>query len=396
MCSSPVDLDGLTDAELSDRVLSLDRERSRIEADQLAAVAAFDARQIHAADGVTCAASWLASRTDMSRPQASALVKHGRLLRSHDASSEAIGALGTTKLRTILAAVNERTRDAFDRDEPWILDAIKPLTVDQPRLFVAAWVQTVDQQGVDPKPARHSELRLRLTFEGWWDLQGRLDPELGAAVAAAIRAHAERLHRQQGEIAEGHRHTPAELNALALGEIVPRGLDPDLEATRVPPTALIVIDLADLHSDDGTATVIGGGPVTAETARRMTCDANIARIITHGPSTILDKGRTTRTVTPDQRHALTVRDRGCVFPGCDRPPGWCHAHHHPLVDTPQRPHRPRQPGPALLPPPPPRPRRPLRAATHQRGAHRHPTQRHPHQPDPAPAGSLRSWADRPS
>ena len=22
-----------------------------------------------------------------------------------------------------------------------------------------------------------------------------------------------------------------------------------------------------------------------------------------------------------------MRDGGCVFPGCDRPPGWCDAHH---------------------------------------------------------------------
>lgn len=24
---------------------------------------------------------------------------------------------------------------------------------------------------------------------------------------------------------------------------------------------------------------------------------------------------------------LAIRDRGCVFPGCDRPPGWCDGHH---------------------------------------------------------------------
>ena len=36
---------------------------------------------------------------------------------------------------------------------------------------------------------------------------------------------------------------------------------------------------------------------------------------------------TRRTVSTTQRRALTLRDRGCVFPGCDRPPGWCEGHH---------------------------------------------------------------------
>jgi hypothetical protein len=45
------------------------------------------------------------------------------------------------------------------------------------------------------------------------------------------------------------------------------------------------------------------------------------------PSQPLEVGRATRVVSPAQRSALAVRDRGCVFPDCDRPLAWCDAHH---------------------------------------------------------------------
>jgi len=45
------------------------------------------------------------------------------------------------------------------------------------------------------------------------------------------------------------------------------------------------------------------------------------------PTQPLEVGRTSRVVQPAQRNALAVRDGGCVFPNCDRPPAWCEAHH---------------------------------------------------------------------
>jgi hypothetical protein len=41
----------------------------------------------------------------------------------------------------------------------------------------------------------------------------------------------------------------------------------------------------------------------------------------------LDLGRASRLVTPRLFLALCLRDRGCTFPGCSRPPSWCDAHH---------------------------------------------------------------------
>ncbi len=61
----------------------------------------------------------------------------------------------------------------------------------------------------------------------------------------------------------------------------------------------------------------GGIHVSAETSRRLACDAATVTMH-HGPAgEILDVGRRTRTISPALRRALVARDRQCRFPGCD-------------------------------------------------------------------------------
>jgi hypothetical protein len=67
--------------------------------------------------------------------------------------------------------------------------------------------------------------------------------------------------------------------------------------------------------------------VPIEAARQMSCDASIVRVVTAGSSEPLDLGRRTPVISAAQRRAVVVRDRHCRFPGCDRPPEWCDAHH---------------------------------------------------------------------
>ena len=60
----------------------------------------------------------------------------------------------------------------------------------------------------------------------------------------------------------------------------------------------------------------GGIHVSAETARRLACDAATVTM-RHGPAgEVLDVGRRTRTISPALRRALAARDGHCRFPGC--------------------------------------------------------------------------------
>ena len=60
----------------------------------------------------------------------------------------------------------------------------------------------------------------------------------------------------------------------------------------------------------------GGIHVSAETARRIACDAATVTMHHGSGGEILDVGRRTRTISPALRRALAARDRQCRFPGC--------------------------------------------------------------------------------
>ena len=69
------------------------------------------------------------------------------------------------------------------------------------------------------------------------------------------------------------------------------------------------------------------GTIPLVTAQRLACDCAVGRVVMNGESEILDLGRRLRLVSPAIRRAVERRDRGCVWPGCDRPTRWCDAHH---------------------------------------------------------------------
>lgn len=91
---------------------------------------------------------------------------------------------------------------------------------------------------------------------------------------------------------------------------------------------LVTVDLPALTgSGPGRCELQDAGAISPEQARRIACDAGVSRVVTAGPSQVLDLGRRTAVVPAALRRALVVRDGGCAFPGCGRPPGWCDAHH---------------------------------------------------------------------
>jgi hypothetical protein len=68
-------------------------------------------------------------------------------------------------------------------------------------------------------------------------------------------------------------------------------------------------------------------PVSSRTVERLACDASVTRIVLDSKSAVIDVGRARRTISGPGRKALNVRDRGCTWPGCERPASWTSGHH---------------------------------------------------------------------
>ena len=263
--------------------------------------------------------------------EARALIKTTRTLRSLPATAEAVanGSLPLAKAALITRVANARTQAALVNDEERLLALAQSHTVDETAVLLARWKADADQDGPAPEPQR-PRLHLSRSFEGRFSLDGELDAEDGTIVTTELDRLAERIYR--GEAApDGRVVSASERKAAALVEMARRSLAN--EPTAPPqPLVMVLVDLETLaaktgHGNEQGAEIVGGGPIGAESARRLACDAEVARILTNSEGAILDLGRSTRVPNRDMRRALVLRDKGCVIPGCDQPHHWCQAHH---------------------------------------------------------------------
>ncbi len=97
------------------------------------------------------------------------------------------------------------------------------------------------------------------------------------------------------------------------------------ETPSAPDTELVV-HVEHSSATTLTATLEDGSPVSAETFRRLACDAGVVTASLDAESTVLDVGRRTRSIPPAIRRALWIRDKGCRFPGCTAT-RFLHGHH---------------------------------------------------------------------
>ncbi len=315
--------------EIEGDLEEIERASRALEAERLRRIAELDARSAFARDGYLSMSAWLVHRLRIGWSTASQQVRVARAFRRMPATREALSSGDvSTAAASMLVGAREANKPEFRRVEETLVQAAVGLPVRELKHAIAYWRQAVDARTVAGEAERMRELRrlyVSPALGGMVRVDGDLDPETGQHLMSALRAVLD-----AGVRGTSDDKTAAQRRADALGEVCRQWLDssdrPTVAGER--PHVTVTLDLASLEGRAGRRCALDdAGRIDAEDARRLACDASVSRVIVGPRSEPLEVGRRTPVVPAALRRAVVVRDGGCRFPGCDRPPGWCDAHH---------------------------------------------------------------------
>ncbi|MFI6259317.1 DUF222 domain-containing protein [Micromonospora zamorensis] len=330
----------LADDELVAALDAAHRLEQRLAAVTLALVREIDGRGTARAQGASSTAVWLRERLRLTVPAARRLVDLAAALDTGNPGIRqalADGHITLDQARVIADTVatvhTSAGAQAADKAvgvltewagqfDPTLLRKLGTRILDH----VAPDIADAAAQAALEADARRANRDRHVTMSTLTDGRLRLTGILDSETAGLLRAAIDPLTAPSGpddqRCAGQRRHDAlADLCRLSLrtGELPEHGGDP----------AQIVVTT----SYDTLTRQLGDGALdtslhlTPETVRRLACDAAILPAVLNSTGQPLDVGRQRRLITGPLRRALVLRDRGCAFPGCDRPPRWCDAHH---------------------------------------------------------------------
>jgi Domain of unknown function (DUF222)/HNH endonuclease len=288
------------------------------------------------ANGFHSCAQWLSWRVGMRRGAARERVRVARALGSLHLLADALarGELSYAKVRAL-------TRVATPETEERLLAVGKAGTACHVERIVRGW-RRVDALAEARETAHRHKVRVLHVYEdedGMIVIRGRLTPEAGAVLKQALAAARETLYQRThgtdagaipGDVSSETSSTQQQADALALlaETALHHGIDPGTPGERYQ--VVVHVDAAVLADPEapGQSVLEGGTHVSAETSRRLACDASRV-VMRHDPDgNVVEVGARTRTIPPAIRRALHHRDHGCRFPGCGLPFGQGHHIRH--------------------------------------------------------------------
>ena len=318
-----VDVTAMSGGELRRLLVDLRATATRLEVEIARVVHAAAQAEVWRASGATSIENWLAGETCTSMRTARDQVRLADTLAAAPIVADKMhaGELSVDNARLLGAVVGH---EAFAADAE-VLVGVAGGAPRQTKRELEQWLATVDAVG---EAERDEALRLKrhITFtpsDGMVEVKGLLTEEDAEHVKTALGHIAGAAYADQ----TGRSHHTRLVDALV--DVCKTYNAGGVTGGRERPKVLMMVPfetVTERAADRGV--IIGSGvTVSGDAARRLACHAELHRIVTKGASVVLDFGTTTRLASESQFVAMAARDGGCRWPGCERPPGWCEAHH---------------------------------------------------------------------
>ena len=318
---------------LGDEIAELSAHLEAATASLLALIREFDARGGWNTGFRSCA-HWLAWRVGLDLGTARERVRVARALATLPGLAEALarGDLSYAKVRAL-------TRVATPETEARLLAVGRAGTAAHVERIVRGW-RRVDRHAEAREAERQHAGRALHVYpaeDGTVVLRGRLAPEVGALLLQALDAGRETLYQRRRvnelapEISDPATEVPtraqqqADALALLAETALHHELDPGAPGERYQVVVRVDADVLAGPDQPGQSVLEEGPHVSAETSRRLACDASRVVMRHDGEGRVVEVGARTRTVPPALRRALQHRDESCRFPGCHV--RVCEAHH---------------------------------------------------------------------
>ena len=297
--------------------------RDKLDAKIAIALNEFDAAGLWALEDRVSLRDWLRVQGRMTTTDALRTARTAQRLRNLPAVARAWGdgGLSSSHVDVVVGPLTDRRRPAFAVVEDEMVPLFRNLDTTEIRRVMREWVEAFDQAHPAPLPGEPDD---RLHLSRTIDDRGELRGSFGATNTAVIDAA---LGIAENRDAEGELRLPSERCADALVDICRHYLDTheQPERRRRPSRLQLVVTPGQLEHGR-TGYTLDGDSIPASGIATLCCDSVISRVV-HANGEILDLGRSMRSVPPKLFAVVAARDRGCRYPGCDRPPRWCDAHH---------------------------------------------------------------------
>lgn len=341
----------MDDAELTDILGRVAVVQTRLDELSSRMIGAAENMDLPRLAGKTSTTAWVANIAGTGRREASRLVSLTRLLSSERAAPTraawATGTLSTTAARVIGECLSTLGDDldpngvATAQDS--LIDQAGQMSIDDLKVVCNRVIELIDPDGADEILAKQLEdeerrarqntvFKMSRVGDGTTRLTGRIPDAQASMLRTCLEALASPRRTGHTDGPDGDptaRMRPFTMRmGHALCELVEHLPEDRLpQAGGTSATVTITMDYQHLFESVATVTTSAGEDISAAQARRLACSAGIIPAVLDSKSTVLDHGTRRRLYTSAQRNAIGLRDGGCCWQNCDRPPAWCESHH---------------------------------------------------------------------